>query len=169
MNEKYFTNNQVQKRLLAFAMGTSHMDETDNQVPKGYFSFVMGETRVKEWSRPMFEDKYIPMCEARFGNASGCVDFAGSDQGIILDRGPADKSRMSRCEERTTVITRFGFRPEYKEDISTEGNSKESNSKEGNSIEGNPKEGNSIEGNSKESVGASSSNIWPVRRRKTPR
>jgi hypothetical protein len=102
MNNTCFTDNQVQKRLLAFALVTLHMEDED-------------------WSRPMFEEKYIPMCEASFGNDSGCVDFAGSDQGIIIqNRSWVDVYRMSRCVERTRIISRHDFRSEYKESNSTE-------------------------------------------------
>jgi hypothetical protein len=94
MDTQSFEKHQTPKRLLAFAMGTSDM---------------------QEWSRGMFEEAYVRMCEAAFGKTRGCEEFASSDEGVLDDANRLDVHREAICAERTKVTTKYIFRDEYKE------------------------------------------------------
>jgi hypothetical protein len=94
MDTKSFEKHQTSKRLLAFAMGTSDM---------------------QEWSRGMFEETYVRMCEAAFGKTKGCEEFASSDEGVLEDANRPDVHRDDMCAERTRTTKKLIFRDEFKE------------------------------------------------------
>jgi hypothetical protein len=85
IQKDYFDRNQVPKRLLAFAFGTTRSIGTD-ALP----------------NRTIFEEIYTQMCEAKFGADDGCHAFARSNAGIYdyVTARRLEKHLETMCTER---------------------------------------------------------------------
>lgn len=85
------------------------------QFSKRLLAFAMGISTLEDWSRGAFEETFIVLCEETFGNQSGCVQFASNDTGVPVDQ----QNILDRCSERTDLIRERFFRPEYQDENET--------------------------------------------------
>lgn len=86
-------------------------------IPKRMLAFAMGISDMKEWSRGMFEETFTDLCDAMFGNSTGCSDFATTNHGIDDAALREERNRNTFCNERTRNVTRHIYRPEFQERV----------------------------------------------------
>lgn len=88
-----------------------------DHIPKRMLAFAMGISDMKEWSRGMFEETFIILCNDMFGNNTGCSEFAMTNDGIGESASSPERKREMFCNERTRNITRHIYRPEFQERV----------------------------------------------------
>lgn len=91
-----------------------------NQIHKRILAFTMGISDLTEWSRGMFEEKFILFCIELYGLEAGCLEFATSDKGVGDAAHRLEKNRKLVEDERTMDITRHVYRPEFQEQATVE-------------------------------------------------
>lgn len=88
-----------------------------DNLPKRMLAFAMGISEMDEWSRGMFEENFTRLCFTMLGSGGECSDFAKSNSGVDEAAFRSEVHREALCSERTRNITRHIYRPEFQEKV----------------------------------------------------